>query len=195
MDWGERAAVQPGSASSATRTRHGRRPATRRCASRTLLRDPRRRSRATRRIAAWSRARSPAGAYRSSFSLQLQLALEAVRHRGKSPVGLAQRRDPGGPQRIELPTAAASLRSGLPDPRFQKALVLEPIERGVDGVDRHVPAGAGMNLLSDGGSVRGFLELETCHAEKDELFEIAESRCVALKPHCGGYYHRCSLVG
>ena len=46
-----------------------------------------------------------------------------------------------------------------------------------------------MNFLSDRGSVRGFLELETCHTEKDELFEIAERRCTALKPHCGGYYH------
>jgi len=44
---------------------------------------------------------------------------------------------------------------------------------------------AGVNLLSDRGSVRGFVELETRHTKKDELFEIAESRCVVLEPHCG----------
>jgi hypothetical protein len=47
------------------------RPANRRCASRTLLRDPRRRSRTTRLTAAWSTTRSRAEADRSSFSLQL----------------------------------------------------------------------------------------------------------------------------
>jgi len=46
-----------------------------------------------------------------------------------------------------------------------------------------------VNFLSDSGSVCGLLELKTCHAEKDELFEIAEDRRLALKPHCGGYYH------
>src|SRR5262245_48873830 len=66
-----------------------------------------------------------------------QPALEAVGHCGKGTVRLAQRRDTRGPQRIELSTAATSLRSGLTDPRFQKTLVLEPIECGVDGVDRY----------------------------------------------------------
>src|SRR5262245_4845163 len=72
MDCGERVAVQPGSAPSATTTRRGPRFANRRCASGTLLQDPRRRSRATRRTAAWSTARSPAEADLSFFSLQLQ---------------------------------------------------------------------------------------------------------------------------
>jgi hypothetical protein len=26
--------------------------------------------------------------------------------------------------------------------------------------------------------------------QKHELFEIAEDRCLPLKPHCGGYYYR-----
>src|SRR6266513_1300265 len=69
MDWGERVAAQPGGGSSATRTRRDLRLANRRCASGTLLRDPRRRSRATRRTAAWSTARSRAEADRSSVSL------------------------------------------------------------------------------------------------------------------------------
>ena len=122
----------------------------------------------------------------SSSSLQCQSALEAVCHRRKGTVRLAERRDTRGSQRIELATAATSLRSGLADPRFQKALVLEPIECGVDGVDRYVPARAGVNLLSDRGSVRGFLELETCHTKKDELFEIAESRRIEFRPHGNG---------
>src|SRR5262249_47942556 len=125
----------------------------------------------------------------TASSLQGQPALEAVGHCGKGTVRLAERRDPRGPQRIELPTAAASLRSGLADPRFQKALGLEPIECGVDGVDRYIPTRAGVNLLSNGGSVGGFLGLETCYTKQDELFEIAESRCLAFKPHCGRYSH------
>src|SRR6267378_6139789 len=158
--WGEQVAAQPGSASSATRTRRGRRPANRRCASRTLLRDPRRRSRATRRTAAGSTTRSRDEADRSSSSLQLQPALEAVRHRGEGTVRLAQRRDPRRPQRIELPAAAAPLRRGFADPGFQKALPLEPVEGGIDRVDRHISPRSAVNLLSDGGSVRGVLELK-----------------------------------
>src|SRR5215813_1404265 len=89
MDWGERVAAQPGSASFATRTRHRPRLANRRCAFGTLLRDPRRRSRATQRTAAWSTATSRAEADRSSLSLRLQPALQAVRHRGKGTIRLA----------------------------------------------------------------------------------------------------------
>src|SRR2546425_3986092 len=158
MDWGERVAAQPGSASSATRTRRGRRPANRPCAPRTLLRDPRRRSRATRRTAAWSTARSRAEADPSSSSLHLQPALEAVRHGGKGTVRLAQRRDTRGPQRIELPTAAAPLRGGIADPGFEEPFTLEPVEGGIDGVDRHIPPRARVNLLPDGRSVRSILE-------------------------------------
>src|SRR5690349_24194991 len=90
MDWGERVAAQPGSASFATRTRRRPRLVNRRCASGTLLRDPRRRSRATRRTAASSTDTSQGEADRSSLSLRLQPALEAVRHRGKGTVRLAQ---------------------------------------------------------------------------------------------------------
>src|SRR5712691_9029348 len=176
MDWGERVAAQPGSVSSATRTRRGPRLANPRCASRTLLRDPRRRSRATRPTAAWSTARSRAEAERSSFSLQLQPALEAVRHRGKGTVCLAQRRDTRGPQRIELPTATAPLRGGIAHPGFEEALALEPVESGVDGVDRHIPPRARVNLLPDGGSVRSILEAE--HTQENKLFEIAEHGCL-----------------
>ena len=78
----------------------------------------------------------------------------AVGHRGEGMVGLAQRRDTRGPQRVELAAAAAPLRGRLADPGFEKALALEPVERGVDRVDRHVPPGAGVNLLADGGAVR-----------------------------------------
>src|SRR5439155_18000496 len=156
----ERVAAQPGSASSATRTRRDPRPANRRFASRTLLRDPRRRSRATQPTAASSTARLRVEVDRSSSSLQLQLALEAVRHRGKGTIRLAQRRNPRGPQRIELPTAAAPLRRGIADPGFEKALALDPIERGVDSVDRYIAPRAGVNLLSEGGSVGGIPALK-----------------------------------
>ena len=98
------------------------------------------------------------------------------------------------PSASTLTTATAN--EGLRDiPRnakrrsANKVRILESIECGVDGVDRHVPARAGVNLLSESGSVGGFLELKTRHTEKDELFEIAESRCVAFKPHCGAYFH------
>src|SRR5262245_57749285 len=113
MDWGERAAAPPGNVVSATRATRGPRLANRRCASRTLLRDPQRRSRATRRPTAWSIARSQAEADWSSPSLQLQPALETIRHRSKDTVGVAQCRNTRGPQRIELPTAAAPLRGGI----------------------------------------------------------------------------------
>src|SRR4030095_15726181 len=83
MEWGERVPVQRGNVSSATRTRRGPRLVNQRCALRTLLRDPLRRSRATRRTTAWSTARSRGGADWSSFSLQLQPALQAVRHGAK----------------------------------------------------------------------------------------------------------------
>jgi hypothetical protein len=74
--------------------------------------------------------------------------------------GLAQRRDTRRPQRIELPAAAAPLRRGIADPGFQKALPPEPVEGGIDRVDRHISPRSAVNLLSDGGSVRGVLELE-----------------------------------
>src|SRR5262245_63895333 len=105
MDGYERVAVLPGSATSATRTMRGPRVANRRCASRTLLRDPRRRNLATRQRAVWSTARSRAEVDGLSFSLQLQPILEAVRHCGEGTVRLAQRRDTRGPQCIEFPAA------------------------------------------------------------------------------------------
>ena len=98
-----------------------------------------------------------------------------------------KRRDARRPQRIELPPAAATLRSGIADPGLEQALALEPIEGGVDGVDRHIAPRAGVNLLPDGGSIRRVLEAQDAH--QDELFEIAEHGCVRVKPHCGGYYH------
>jgi hypothetical protein len=69
---------------------------------------------ATRRRGRLVNSQIPAQADGSSFSLQLQLALEAVRHRGKGTVGLAQRGDSRGPQRTKPSTAATSLRSGSP---------------------------------------------------------------------------------
>ncbi len=83
---------------------------------------------------------------------------------------------------LAAPTAATNLRT--PVIPVLVCLGLEPLERGVDGVDRHVPAGASVNLLSDRGAVRGVLRFETRHAEKDELLEIAQSRLM-FKPHCG----------
>src|SRR5262249_60810460 len=124
MDECEPVAVPPGSATSATRTMRGPRVANRRCASRTLLRDPRRRSPATRQRAVWTTARSRAEVDGLSFSLQLQPILEAVRHCGEGTVRLAQRRDTGGPQCIEIPAAASSLRGGIADGGVLKAPVL-----------------------------------------------------------------------
>src|SRR5688500_17715233 len=60
----------------------------------------------------------------SSSSLHFQPALEAVRHGGEGPVALPQGRDTRGPQRIELPAAAAPLRGGIADPGLEEALVL-----------------------------------------------------------------------
>ena len=87
-------------------------------------------------------------------SLRLQAALKTVRHRGEGVIGVAQRGDTGGPQRIELPPAAAPLRCRIADPRFEEALALEPVEGGIDGVDRHVASRAGVNFLPDRGAVR-----------------------------------------
>src|SRR5262245_47397081 len=161
MDCAQPVAALPGSATSATRTMRGSRVANRPCASQTPLRDRRRRTRATQRKAAWSTATSQGEADRLSLSLRLQPVLKALRHCCKGTVRLSQRRDTRGPQRIEFPTPPAPLRSGIAYPRFQQALALEPIERGVDGIDRYIPPRAGVNLLSDGGAVRGVVELET----------------------------------
>src|SRR5215813_12341946 len=105
LDSDEWVAAQPGSAWSATRTR--RRPplVNRHFESGTLLPDPRRRSRATLRTGAWSTARSRAEADQLFFALRPVgiAALEAVRHRGKGTIRLAQRRDTYRPECIELP--------------------------------------------------------------------------------------------
>ena len=73
----------------------------------------------------------------------------------------------------------------LPGPRPQQPLAFESIERGVHGVNRHVPARFHVDFLPDGRAVRLLAQPE--HAKQDELFEIAEDRAFALKPHCGSY--------
>src|SRR6476659_284773 len=118
----ERVAVQAGSASSATRTKRGHYWRMLAAPPELFFEIP------DEEIAPlgdnrWSTARSRAEADRSSL-LQLQPALEASRDRGEATVRLVQRCDTRGPQRIELPTAAAPLRFGITDPGFLKPLSL-----------------------------------------------------------------------
>src|SRR5438045_6186535 len=152
VDWRERVAAQPNSVWPATRTRHAPRVANRRSLLRTPPRDRPGRNRATRHAAVCSAASSRTKGDGSSLCLQPRV--KAVGHRSKRAVRLPQRRDPGRPQRIKLAPAAAPLRGGIADPRFEEALALEPVDSGVDGVDRHIAPRAGVNLLSDSGSVR-----------------------------------------
>jgi len=94
MNSGERVAVKLGNVSSATRTRRSPRLANQRCASRTLLGDPLRRSRAIRRTTASSTARSRAEADWSSLSLHYGKSQYISRKNCWSLVSLVSARTP-----------------------------------------------------------------------------------------------------
>src|SRR5262249_59548487 len=103
---------------------------------------------------------------------------------GEGAVGLLQRRAARGRERVALAPASAALRSRIGRPRPQEPLALEPVERGVDGVDRDVASRSRVDLPADGGAVR--LVPQPQDAQQDELLEVAEDG-VRFQPHCGEY--------
>ena len=86
-------------------------------------------------------------------SFRVEPLLEPVGHRRERAIGVPQRRDARGRQRVELASSAAALRGRLADPRSQQPFALEPVERRVDGVDRDVTPRARVDLLPDGRAV------------------------------------------
>ena len=117
------------------------------------------RNRATPRTLAASTARRPHVVDAVSFGVEP--AREAVGHRRERAIRVTQRQDPLRPQRIELAPATASLRRRFTHPRSQQSLALQPVERRVDGADRHVASGTRVNLLADRRAVCAVVEPDT----------------------------------
>jgi hypothetical protein len=118
------------------------------------------------------------------ISFRFQSTFEAVGHRSQCAICVAQSSQPSRTQRIKLPPSSATLSGRFPNPRSEQALVLQPVQRRVNRVDRDIPAGTLVDFLSDGGAVGVFGQPK--HPQQDELFEIAKRR-FWLEPHCGGY--------
>ena len=67
--------------------------------------------------------------------------------------------------------AAAAHGERVGEPRRHEALLLEASERGVDGADGDVVAGAALDLLADGDAVGVVAQTE--EGEHDEELELA----------------------
>ena len=67
---------------------------------------------------------------------------------------------------------AAALRRRIADARFHQPFLLEPLERGVNGADRHAAAAALFDLAAHRGAVR--VGAKAQQREHHHLFEFTE---------------------
>src|SRR5687768_12672146 len=97
---------------------------------------------------------------RAATSQCLETALEPRRHAGIGAVGIAQGARARRLQGNELAPPSAALGRRIADPRAEEPLLLEAVQRRVDGADRQPPAGARLDLTPDRGAIRIVLETD-----------------------------------